>query len=160
MPPAVKDKYNLQLPEYPGQQQCVRIGGQMAKIAGTELAAMRLTYDAGALDEAELDADPIVEFGKWLNRVISKGVCLEPNAMTLATANPHGAPSARVVLLKGFDERGFVFYTNYDRYQWQFESTMEAVKKHTVLLNTYQFQSFLVSDSIWCLENWKSGRMS
>lgn len=65
------------------------------------------------LDERDLEADPIVQFGVWLDDAVAHGI-VEPNAMTLATAGPDGRPSARMVLLKGVDERGFVFYTNYD----------------------------------------------
>ncbi|MDP8968989.1 MAG: pyridoxamine 5'-phosphate oxidase [Actinomycetota bacterium] len=65
------------------------------------------------LDERDLEADPIVQFGTWLDEAVAQGI-VEPNAMTLATAAPDGRPSARMVLLKGVDERGFVFYTNYD----------------------------------------------
>ncbi len=56
--------------------------------------------------------DPIKLFKKWFDAAVAADL-KEPNAMTLATATPDGAPSARMVLLKGFDERGFVFYTNY-----------------------------------------------
>jgi pyridoxamine 5'-phosphate oxidase len=64
------------------------------------------------LNEGELAADPLEQFGRWLGEAQSAGL-LEPEAMTLATATPDGRPSARMVLLRGWDERGFVFYTNY-----------------------------------------------
>jgi pyridoxamine 5'-phosphate oxidase len=60
----------------------------------------------------DADPDPLALFGRWYKEAVEAGLP-EPNAMTLATATPDGRPSARVVLLKGFDERGFVFYTNY-----------------------------------------------
>ena len=60
---------------------------------------------------ASLDPDPIVQFGRWMDEAVDSGV-LEPNAMTLATADARGRPSARAVLLKGYDASGFVFYTN------------------------------------------------
>jgi len=65
------------------------------------------------LDESALARDPVAQFASWLADAVRAGVAL-PNAMTLATATASGRPSARAVLLKGFDERGFVFYTNYD----------------------------------------------
>ena len=65
------------------------------------------------MDEAQVDADPIVQFGRWFADAEAADL-IEPNAMTLATAAAGGRPSARMVLLKGFDERGFVFYTNYE----------------------------------------------
>jgi pyridoxamine 5'-phosphate oxidase len=65
------------------------------------------------LPEAATDSNPFELFGVWLAAARESGM-IEPTAMTLATATADGAPSARMVLLKGFDERGFVFYTNYE----------------------------------------------
>ncbi len=64
------------------------------------------------LDEAHVDADPIVQFGHWFAEAQAAHL-IEPTAMMLATTGTGGRPSARMVLLKGFDDRGFVFYTNY-----------------------------------------------
>ena len=74
---------------------------------------MRQDYTRAALAEADVDADPVVQFGRWFAQAEQAGL-LEPTAMTLATATPDGRPSARMVLLRGFDERGFCFYTNYE----------------------------------------------
>jgi len=74
---------------------------------------MRREYTREALTEADVDADPVVQFGRWFEQAEAAGL-LEPHAMTLATATPDGRPSARMVLLRGFDERGFCFYTNYE----------------------------------------------
>jgi pyridoxamine 5'-phosphate oxidase len=74
---------------------------------------MRREYIREALAEADVDADPVVQFGRWFEQATHAGL-LEPHAMTLATATPDGRPSARMVLLRGFDERGFCFYTNYE----------------------------------------------
>src|ERR1700689_5426703 len=63
--------------------------------------------------EADVDRDPLRQFAAWFDAAGSAGVRM-PEAMALATASPDGAPSVRVVLLKGFDERGFVFFSNYD----------------------------------------------
>ena len=76
------------------------------------LTDLRREYAHARLDEREVDPDPVVQFGKWFEDA-RRAELLEPNAMTLATATPDGRPSARVVLLKGADERGFVFYTDY-----------------------------------------------
>jgi pyridoxamine 5'-phosphate oxidase len=76
------------------------------------LADLRQNYEKGALNEATLPADPFELFGLWLEDAISVGV-MEPNAMTLATVSPAGQPSSRTVLLKGFDARGFSFFTNH-----------------------------------------------
>ena len=72
---------------------------------------MRQTYGLGELLESQVDADPIAQFGLWLAQATEAGLP-EPNAMVLATADTDGKPSARTVLLKGLDERGFVFFTN------------------------------------------------
>ncbi len=75
---------------------------------------LRQNYQRSSLDEQDVSENPFVQFTKWFEEAQSSDV-LEPNAMTLATADENGKPSARIVLLKGFDqERGFVFYTNYD----------------------------------------------
>jgi len=76
------------------------------------LADLRREYAHTRLDEHEVDPDPMVQFRRWFDDARRAGL-LEPNAMTLATATPDGQPSARVVLLKGADERGFVFFTDY-----------------------------------------------
>lgn len=72
----------------------------------------RKEYEQGALDEATVDRDPFAQFAAWYDAAVAAGVP-EPEAMTLATATPAGRPSARVVLLRGFDPRGFCFFTNY-----------------------------------------------
>lgn len=76
------------------------------------IADLRREYARARLDEKDLSHDPIVEFARWFADAQAAQV-EEPNAMVLATAAPDGAPSARVVLLKGFDDRGFVFFTDY-----------------------------------------------
>ncbi len=75
--------------------------------------SMRVEYSRGRLVEAEVAPDPIAQFRAWFEAASTAAVP-EPNAMTLATATPDGRPSARIVLLKGFDERGFCFFTNYE----------------------------------------------
>ncbi len=75
--------------------------------------SMRVEYSRASLDESEVASDPIVQFRAWFEAASAAGVP-EPNAMTLATATPDARPSARIVLLKGFDERGFSFFTNYE----------------------------------------------
>lgn len=76
------------------------------------LADLRENYTRAGLHESEVDADPIMQFRRWLDEAVTSGM-VEPNAMTLATANRSGEPSSRTVLLKGLDERGFCFFTNY-----------------------------------------------
>ena len=79
----------------------------------TDLQSLRREYTRAGLSEKDVAADPVEQFRRWFNEALSADLH-EPNAMTLSTATPDGRPSARVVLLKGFDERGFVFYTNYE----------------------------------------------
>ena len=78
----------------------------------SDLADLRQSYERSALDAAALPTDPIALFQTWFDDATAAGVT-EPNAMTLATVAPDGLPSARIVLLKGLDARGFVFYTNH-----------------------------------------------
>jgi pyridoxamine 5'-phosphate oxidase len=78
-----------------------------------DLARVRKEYSRHSLDELDVDLNPFVQFQQWFAQAI-KAELPEPSAMALATATPDGRPSARMVLLKGFDERGFVFYTNYE----------------------------------------------
>lgn len=72
----------------------------------------RKEYEQGTLDEATVSPSPIRQFALWYDAAVAAGLP-EPEAMTLSTATPDGRPSARVVLLRGFDERGFCFFTNY-----------------------------------------------
>lgn len=85
----------------------------MSKDLSTNLALMRADYKMAALDESEVGNEPLSFFTKWFEQAKEAGVT-EANAMTLATANVWGMPSARIVLLKGLSEGGFVFYTNYE----------------------------------------------
>ena len=80
---------------------------------GADIAALRKSYERAELDEAASDADPLRQFDQWLREAIAAQLP-EPNAMTLATASADGRPSTRIVLIKGYDARGIVWYTNYD----------------------------------------------
>ena len=77
------------------------------------LADLRKDYTLAGLAEKDLARDPFRQFEKWFQEAEAAKLA-EPNAMTLATASPDGRPSARTVLLKGLDGRGFVFYSNYE----------------------------------------------
>jgi pyridoxamine 5'-phosphate oxidase len=78
-----------------------------------DASIFRKEYTRAGLHEADMDPDPIVQFNNWFEKILDANLH-EPNAMILATATSDGRPSARTVLLKGYDERGFVFYTNYE----------------------------------------------
>jgi pyridoxamine 5'-phosphate oxidase len=79
----------------------------------TDLAAIRKDYRLQSLSEQDVDTDPIKQFAKWFQQALKSGI-EEPNAMTLATSTTDGKPSARIVLLKGIKDNGFVFFTNYE----------------------------------------------
>lgn len=83
----------------------------MTRDTPPDLAQLRQDYPTAGLAETDLAGDWLDQFGTWLAEAVAAGVP-EPNAMTLATADPAGRPSARTVLLKGYDQRGFVCYTN------------------------------------------------
>ncbi len=80
----------------------------------TNLHNFRKDYKQDTLSISKVDKNPIIQFEKWMKEAISSKVVAEPNAMTLVSSTLDGKPSARVVLLKSFNEEGFVFYTNYD----------------------------------------------
>jgi pyridoxamine 5'-phosphate oxidase len=81
-----------------------------------EIANLRLEYAAQVLLEEDSAANPFTQFNTWWQQALQTEIT-EPNAMTLATASADGVPSARIVLLKGFDQNGFVFFTNYNSYK-------------------------------------------
>lgn len=106
-----------------GAVRCSRPGGRSSSGAAItrrsytlsmdDLAALRKSYERAELDEAGSNADPLRQFEAWLQQAIDASVP-EPNAMTLATVGADGRPSTRVVLIKGCDARGIVWYTNYE----------------------------------------------
>src|SRR5262245_40927443 len=78
----------------------------------SSITELRIQYERGTLDEHDANPNPFVLFQQWLELAVTENLP-EPNAMTVATAALDAKPSARIVLLRGVDERGFVFYTNY-----------------------------------------------
>ncbi|MFB2769568.1 pyridoxamine 5'-phosphate oxidase [Pelatocladus sp. BLCC-F211] len=82
------------------------------------VADLRKDYTLQGLNETDVAANPFIQFQKWFDEALTAQL-LEANAMTLATTTPDGKPSARIVLLKDFDERGFVFFTNYNSHKGQ-----------------------------------------
>ena len=80
------------------------------------LQNLRQEYRSAELLEQDIDQNPFQQFKKWFEQALGAQL-YEPNVMTLATASATGVPSARIVLLKGFDEQGFVFYTNYESHK-------------------------------------------
>jgi pyridoxamine 5'-phosphate oxidase len=79
----------------------------------TTLADLRKNYSLGSLDVIDVDPDPIKQFNTWFAQALDAQLP-EPNAMTVATVDAAGRPAARILLIKGVDERGFVFFTNYE----------------------------------------------
>jgi pyridoxamine 5'-phosphate oxidase len=78
-----------------------------------EMVRHRFEYETAGLDIAEVDTDPMVQWGAWYQQAVDAG-CTEPNAFVLSTIDEEGWPQARYLLLRGADERGFTFFTNYD----------------------------------------------
>ena len=79
----------------------------------TSLAELRKNYSLGSLDVTDINRNPFRQFDAWFAQAVDAQLP-EPNTMTLATVDSRGRPSARIVLIKGVDERGFVFFTNYE----------------------------------------------
>ena len=90
----------------------MRLSIRKILMTDTDLASLRREYEQKTLSETDVLPDPLAQFAVWMDEAIA-GAALEPTAMTLATVGANGRPSARIVLLKGCDARGFVFYTNY-----------------------------------------------
>ncbi len=78
----------------------------------SDISSLRTEYSKSQISESEMSADPLVQFSKWFEEALNSDQ-LEPNAMIVGTADQQGQPSQRTVLLKGYDNNGFVFYTNY-----------------------------------------------
>jgi pyridoxamine 5'-phosphate oxidase len=97
--------------------------------SNTSIAQLRKNYTFGQLSETEVPSNPLTLFQVWFDQAI-KAECPEPNSMTLATADEAGNPSARIVLLKGADETGFTFFTNYESQKGK----ELAVRPHAALL--------------------------
>ena len=87
-------------------------------IMKSEIATIRLNYSQKVLWEDDAEDDPVKQFNKWWQEAVLSEID-EVNAMALATASPDGIPSARIVLLKGFSEKGFMFFTNYESFKAQ-----------------------------------------
>lgn len=81
-----------------------------------QISDIRKDYILRSFREEDASPNPITQFETWWNEAVASGI-IEPNAMTLATASADGVPSARIVLLKGFDNNGFLFFTNYNSYK-------------------------------------------
>jgi pyridoxamine 5'-phosphate oxidase len=96
-----------------------------------DLSKIRNEYLQGELDITHVHPDPVQQFATWMDQAFAAEI-EEPTAMTLATVSPEGKPSARMVLLKGFDENGFVFFTNYKSRKGR-----EIAKNHQVALVFY-----------------------
>ncbi|KAF5197685.1 Pyridoxine/pyridoxamine 5'-phosphate oxidase [Thalictrum thalictroides] len=112
VPQPIAEKYRLNLPSYPGTSMCVRIG----KPPQVDISALRESYISPEFDENHLEANPIDQFKKWFDDALTAGLH-EPNAMALSTAGKDGQPSSRLVLLKGIDKEGFVWYTNFESHK-------------------------------------------
>lgn len=109
IPLPIAEKFKLDLPAYPGTSMCVRIG----KSPQVDISTLRENYVSPEFSEDQAEADPFAQFQKWFDDAMASGT-KEPNAMALSTTGKDGQPSSRMVLLKGLDKTGFVWYTNYE----------------------------------------------
>ncbi len=85
-------------------------------INNTDISSLRRNYSLQRLDESTVEVNPFQQFSKWMEEAL-KSDLLDPTGMALGTANKDGIPAVRMVLLKGFDENGFVFFTNYESHK-------------------------------------------
>lgn len=115
------DRVNDRFPDESTTEPIIQAAAEAAEAADEEIAAdpaaMRAHYRAEGLDEGDLAAHPMEQFSRWFKQAAQAavhGFVHEPNAMVVSTADAEGRPSSRTVLLKQYDEQGFVFYTNYD----------------------------------------------
>lgn len=106
------------------------------------LADLRKDYSLAGLTEKDLARDPYRQFDKWFQEAEAAKLP-EPNAMTLATANREGVPSSRIVLLKGVDGRGFVFYTNYESRKGR---DLEGNPRASLLFPWHAFERQVIAD--------------
>lgn len=79
----------------------------------SDLGHLRKSYERDTLEETQASSEPLRQFEQWMKEALASGVVPEPNAMTVATVSAEGRPSTRIVLIKAFDARGIVWYTNY-----------------------------------------------
>jgi len=100
-----------------------------------DITDLRREYNQGALKREDLDPDPIIQFDSWFNQA-RKSPMKDPSAMSLATADAHGLVTIRTVLLKIYDDRGFVFFTNYE----STKSKQIAENDHVALLFPWLLQ--------------------
>eukprot|EP00898_Chlorokybus_atmophyticus_P004946 jgi/Chlat1/5452/Chrsp36S05420 len=117
VPPGIVREFDLRLPSYSGSSACVRVDAAVNgkdNAASDGVADLRRDYRSRQLLESDTTEDPYEQFQRWFGEAVGTSGVDEPNAMTLCTADGNGTPSARMVLLKGFDHRGFVWYTNYE----------------------------------------------
>ncbi|WCJ35692.1 Pyridoxine/pyridoxamine 5'-phosphate oxidase [Euphorbia peplus] len=109
VPPSIVEKFKLHLPLYPGTSMCVRIG----KPPQIDISSLRENYISPEFLEENVEPNPFDQFRKWFDDAVAASL-KEPNAMALSTVGKDGKPSSRMVLLKGVDQDGFVWYTNYE----------------------------------------------
>ncbi|AFZ02436.1 pyridoxamine 5'-phosphate oxidase [Calothrix sp. PCC 6303] len=130
----------------------------------TNIADLRKNYTLQALSKNEVDPNPFVQFRRWFDQALAAKLT-EPNAMTLATTTVNGTPSARVVLLKDFDERGFVFFTNYNSRKGQesFANPQAALvfwwaelERQVRVCGTIEKTSATESDKYFDIRPWES----
>jgi pyridoxamine 5'-phosphate oxidase len=130
----------------------------------TNIADLRKDYTLQDLSESQVDPNPFVQFRRWFDQTLAAKLT-EPNAMTVATTAADGTPSARIVLLKDFDERGFVFFTNYNSRKGQesFANAQAALvfwwaelERQVRICGTIEKTSASESDKYFDIRPWES----
>jgi pyridoxamine 5'-phosphate oxidase len=130
----------------------------------TNIADLRKDYTLQDLSESQVDPNPFVQFRRWFDQTLAAKLT-EPNAMTVATTTADGTPSARIVLLKDFDERGFVFFTNYNSRKGQesFANAQAALvfwwaelERQVRICGTIEKTSASESDKYFDIRPWES----
>jgi NAD(P)H-hydrate epimerase len=109
VPPEIVEKYGLVLPKYPGSSMCVKLDN-----VSRDVSNIRKTYATEALTDIHMHENPMDQFAEWFELAKHCKNVEEPNAMAVASVNSDAQPSVRVVLLRGFSDHGFVYYTNYE----------------------------------------------
>lgn len=109
VPPEIVEKYGLVLPKYPGSSMCVKLD-----TVSRDVHNIRKMYETEALSDIHMHENPMDQFAEWFEQAKHCKTIEEPNAMAVASVNSDAQPSVRVVLLRGFSDHGFVFYSNYE----------------------------------------------
>lgn len=114
--PLIASRFGLHLPPFLGSSTFVRLdsnGQEAPSELKMRVSDMRISYERGGIDERDFAGNPIAIFRSWFDEACALKASIEPNWISLASSSSDSRPSVRAVLLKGFDDRGFILFTNY-----------------------------------------------